>query len=324
MMIRPRRLRRTPLLREMTAETRLGADQFMYPCFVTKGSGVRQPIDAMPGIARLSVDLLLKDAEAGLQSGVKRVLLFGVGDDKFDDAHSSFDEQSVVPQAVRALKQAFGDDLLVATDVCLCAYTTHGHCGLLKDGYVDNDSTLGVLARMGLAHAVAGADIVAPSDMMDGRVAAIRAALDSGGYVNTAIMSYSTKFASAYYGPFREAAASAPGHGDRKSYQMDFRNPREAVREALLDEEEGADILMVKPALAYLDVIRAVREASPLPLACYNVSAEYSMVKAGAAAGYIDEEKIVMENMTAFVRAGADIIITYHARDIFRNGWLRP
>jgi porphobilinogen synthase len=266
---------------------------------------------------------LLKDVETGLKLGINKVLLFGVGDEKWEDAHSAYDPHSVVPEAVAALKKQFGSDLMVSTDVCLCAYTTHGHCGLLHDGYVDNDSSVEVLARMALAHAQAGADMVAPSDMMDGRVAAIRKALDENNFVSVPVMSYSTKFASAYYGPFREAAASAPGHGDRKSYQMDLRNRREALRESLLDEEEGADILMVKPALAYLDVIRDLREHTLLPIACYNVSAEYSMVKAAAKSGYINEENIVMENMMAFARAGADIVITYHARDIVKNGWLR-
>ena len=317
---------------------------FIYPYFVINGKNTNQPIDAMPGISRLTIDLLLKDAEAGLKLGINKVLLFGVGDEKSEDAHSSYDPHSVVPEAVAALKKQFGKDLLVITDVCLCAYTTHGHCGLLtsppsaakglptampaplrergESDYVDNDSSVEVLAKMALAHAQAGADIVAPSDMMDGRVAAIRKKLDENHFETTALMSYSTKFASAYYGPFREAAASAPGHGDRKSYQMDFRNGREALRESLIDESEGADILMVKPALAYLDVIRDVKDHTNLPVACYNVSAEYSMVKAAAKAGYIDEEKIVMENMTAFSRAGADIVITYHAHDIFRNGWM--
>jgi len=322
-MERLRRLRKNSILREMVAETRLSRNMFIYPYFVINGKNTTQPIEAMPGISRFTIDLLLKDAEAGLKMGINKVLLFGVGDEKSEDAHTAYDPHSVVPEAVAALKKQFGSDLLVITDVCLCAYTTHGHCGLLHDGYVDNDSSVEVIARMALAHAQAGADMVAPSDMMDGRVAAIRKKLDENNFVSTALMSYSTKFASAYYGPFREAAASAPGHGDRKSYQMDFRNRREALRESLLDEAEGADILMVKPALAYLDIIRDLREHSELPIACYNVSAEYSMVKAAAKAGYIDEEKIVMENMMAFARAGADIVITYHAQDIFRNGWLR-
>ena len=322
MIHRPRRLRKNNIIREMVAETRLSKNMFIYPYFVVKGRNTVQPIDAMPGISRFSIDMLMKDVEAGLKLGINKVLLFGVGEDKFEDAHSAYDEHSVVAEAVANLKNRFGENLLVITDVCLCAYTSHGHCGLIHHNYVDNDSSLEVLAKMALTHAQAGADMIAPSDMMDGRVAAIRSMLDQNHFETTGIMSYSTKFASAYYGPFREAAGSAPGKGDRKSYQMDSRNSSEAVREAILDEEEGADILMVKPALAYLDVIRAVKENTQLPLACYNVSAEYSMVKAAAHAGYVDEEKIVMENMVAFTRAGADIVITYHAHDIFKNEWM--
>ncbi len=322
MIKRPRRLRSNPIIRELVAETRLAKDMFIYPYFVVKGKNIIQPIEAMPGISRFSVDELVKDVAIGLKLGVNKILLFGIGEDKFEDAHSAHDEHAVVVEAIKALKKNFGNDLYIITDVCLCAYTTHGHCGILENDYVQNDSSLEVLAKMALAHAQAGADMVAPSDMMDGRIAAIRKKLDENNLVNTAIMSYAAKFASAYYGPFREAADSAPGKGDRKSYQMDFRNGNEALREALLDEEEGADIIMVKPALAYLDVIRSVKENTLLPVACYNVSAEYSMVKAGAKANWIDEQKIVMENMYAFTRAGAGIIITYHARDILKNGWM--
>ena len=322
MIPRPRRLRTSPLIREVVSETRLSKDMFIYPYFITKGKNKTEAIDAMPGISRFSVDTLFADVEKGLKYGVNKVLLFGVGEEKSEDAHVSHDEHSVVADAIRGLKNNFGKDLFIVTDVCLCAYTTHGHCGIIHDDYVDNDASLPVLAKMALAHADAGADMVAPSDMMDGRVAAIRDLLDKNGFVNTPIMSYSTKFASAYYGPFREAADSAPGKGDRKSYQMDSRNAREALREALLDEDEGADIVMVKPALAYLDVIKTVRENTLLPVACYNVSAEYSMVKAAAKAGYIDGQKITMENMFAFARAGADIIISYHTREIFENRWL--
>ncbi len=320
--IRPRRLRKNPIIREMVAETRLSKHQFIYPYFVIPGSKNRQAIEAMPGIHRFSVDELVRDVETGLKLGIDKVLLFGVGEAKAEDAHSAYHDHSVVAEAVRALKGAFGEQLYVITDVCLCAYTTHGHCGLIEHDYVQNDPSLEVLARMALKHAECGADMVAPSDMMDGRVAAIRSKLDANGFSDTPIMSYSVKFASAYYGPFREAADSAPGKGDRKSYQMDFRNGRESVREALLDEAEGADMLMVKPALAYLDVIRSVRESSRLPLACYNVSAEYSMVKAAAKAGFIDEQRIVVENMHAFARAGADVIISYHTRDLFEKGWM--
>lgn len=322
MIQRLRRLRKTPLLREMVAETHLSKDMFIYPYFITKGKNVINPVEAMPGINRFSPDTLLLDVEKGLKAGVNKILLFGTGEDKSEDAHSSYDGNSVVSEAIISLKKQFKDDLYIITDVCLCAYTTHGHCGILKNDYVQNDVTLDVLSRMALAHAQAGADMVAPSDMMDGRVKAIRELLDKNNFENTSIMSYATKFASAYYGPFREAAGSAPGKGDRKSYQMDFRNGREAVLEAAIDEKEGADIVMVKPALAYLDIIKAVRENTLLPVACYNVSGEYTMVKMAAAANFIDEERIVMENMHAFARAGAGIIITYHARDIFEKGWL--
>lgn len=322
MIQRLRRLRKTPLLREMVAETHLSKDMFIYPYFITKGKNVINPVEAMPGINRFSPDTLLLDVEKGLKAGVNKILLFGTGEDKSEDAHSSYDGNSVVSEAIISLKKQFKDDLYIITDVCLCAYTTHGHCGILKNDYVQNDVSLDVLSRMALAHAQAGADMVAPSDMMDGRVKAIRELLDKNNFENTSIMSYATKFASAYYGPFREAAGSAPGKGDRKSYQMDFRNGREAVLEAAIDEKEGADIVMVKPALAYLDIIKAVRENTLLPVACYNVSGEYTMVKMAAAANFIDEERIVMENMHAFARAGAGIIITYHARDIFEKGWL--
>ncbi|HRH66587.1 MAG TPA: porphobilinogen synthase [Bacteroidia bacterium] len=322
MLHRPRRMRRDSIVREMVAETRLSKDMFIYPYFVTKGKKVTQPIEAMPGISRFSSDTLLKDVEKGLKIGVNKILLFGVGEEKAEDAHSAYAEHSIVADAVRLLKKNFGEDLYVITDVCLCAYTTHGHCGILDHDYVQNDPTLDVLARMALKHAEAGADMVAPSDMMDGRVLAIRQKLDQNHFENTALMSYATKFASAYYGPFREAADSAPGKGDRKSYQMDYRNAREAVREAKIDETEGADIVMVKPALAYLDIIRAVRRNTTLPVACYNVSAEYTMVKTAAKMGFIDEQRIVMENMFAFARAGAGIIITYHAQDILGQKWI--
>jgi porphobilinogen synthase len=319
---RPRRLRKNAIIRELTAETRLSTDMFIYPYFVVNGKDITHPIAPMPGINHFSVDKLIKDVEKGLKLGVNKVLLFGVGEEKTEDGSSSGNEGTIVARAVRELKKQFGDNLFVITDVCVCAYTTHGHCGVLHDDYIDNDSSLDVLAKMALAHARAGADMVAPSDMMDGRVAAIRTLLDKEEFENTSIMSYAIKFASAYYGPFRTAADSAPQHGDRKSYQMDYRNKREAMREALLDEEEGADILMVKPALAYLDVISNLRQQTKLPVACYNVSGEYSMVKIAAQHGLIDEQKIVMENMHAFARAGADIIITYHIRDILEQGWM--
>ena len=322
MLIRPRRLRKSPVVREMVAETRLSKDMFIYPHFVVPGNNISHAIDAMPGINHFSVDNLVKDVERSLKLGINKVLLFGVGEDKSEDASSAYSKKSVVVNAITELKRTFGQDLYVVTDVCTCAYTTHGHCGILHNDYVQNDATVEVLARMSLSHAEAGADMVAPSDMMDGRILGIREKLDGNGFENTAIMSYSIKFASAYYGPFREAADSAPNKGDRKAYQMDFRNANETMREAFLDEEEGADILMVKPALAYLDIIHRLKENTNLPVACYNVSGEYSMVKAAAQNGWVDEQKVVMENMYAFSRAGANIIITYHARDIMENGWM--
>lgn len=309
-------------MREMVAETRLSKDMFIYPHFIVPGKNIAHGIDAMPGIHHFSVDMLLKDVEQSLKLGLNKVLLFGVGEEKTEDASSAYSNKSVVVNAISELKRAFGNDLYVVTDVCTCAYTTHGHCGILHDDYVQNDATVDVLARMALAHAEAGADMVAPSDMMDGRIHGIREKLDGNGFENTGIMSYSIKFASAYYGPFREAADSAPGKGDRKAYQMDFRNANETMREAFLDEEEGADILMVKPALAYLDIIHRLKENTNLPVACYNVSGEYSMVKAAARNGWIDEQKVTMENMYAFSRAGANIIITYHAREILEKAWM--
>lgn len=322
MLIRPRRLRKSPIVREMVAETRLSKDMFIYPYFVVPGNNIQHGINAMPGISHFSADALVKDVEKSLKLGLNKVLLFGVGEDKSDDASSSYNPNSVVTNAVRQLKSQFGDDVFVVTDVCTCAYTTHGHCGILHNDYVQNDETVAILSKMALSHAEAGADMVAPSDMMDGRILGIREKLDENGFENTSIMSYSIKFASGYYGPFREAADSAPGKGDRKAYQMDFRNPNEMMRESALDEAEGADILMVKPALAYLDVIHRLRESTNLPVACYNVSGEYSMVKAAAQQGWIDEQKVVMENMYAFSRAGANIIITYHAREILEKGWM--
>ena len=321
-MHRPRRLRKNSVVRELVAETRLSKDMFIYPYFVVPGNGIVRPIDAMPGVNHFSADTLLKDVEKGLKLGVNKIMLFGVGDEKSDDAKSAYNPHSLVPVAVKELKKNFGDDLYVVTDVCVCSYTTHGHCGIMKDDYIQNDLSVDLIAKMALTHAEAGADMLAPSDMMDGRVVAIRHKLDGNGFVNTAIMSHATKFASAYYGPFREAADCAPNKGDRKAYQMDFRNPTEAVREALLDESEGADVLMVKPALAYLDVISKLKQNSDLPIACYNVSGEYSMIKAAAQKGWIDEQKVVMETMHAFARAGASIITTYHIRDIVENNWM--
>jgi len=322
MMVRPRRLRKNPIIRELVAETRLSKDMLVYPYFVVPGKLIKEEVGAMPGIFHFSIDRLIEDVGKGLKAGINKVLLFGVGEDKTEDASSSYHAHSVVPQAIKALRKEFGNELYIISDICVCAYTTHGHCGILTNGYVQNDETVEVLAKMSLSHAHAGVDMVAPSDMMDGRVAGIRSALDQNDFLNTAIMSYSVKYASAYYGPFREAADSSPSHGDRKAYQMDYRNAGESRREAILDEKEGADILMVKPALAYLDVISDIKKYTDLPIACYNVSGEYSMVKAAARAGWIKEEDIVLENMYAFSRAGAGIIITYHARDLVEKKWL--
>ncbi|MES2416977.1 MAG: porphobilinogen synthase [Bacteroidota bacterium] len=321
-MQRPRRLRKNQIVREMIAETHLSKDMFIYPCFVVPGHGVIKGIDSMPGVNHFSTDTLLKDVEKGLKLGVNKIMLFGVGDEKSADARSAYDPAALVPVAVRELKRNFGEDLYIVTDVCVCSYTTHGHCGIMENDYIQNDASVELIAKMALNHAEAGADMLAPSDMMDGRVAAIRQRLDEHGLVNTAIMSHATKFASAYYGPFREAADCAPNKGDRKTYQMDFRNGTEAIREAMLDESEGADVLMVKPALAYLDVISKLKQNSDLPVACYNVSGEYAMIKAAAQSGWIDEQKVVMETMHAFARAGASIITTYHIRDIVENNWM--
>ncbi len=323
--MRPRRLRRSALLRAMVRETRLAPERLIMPHFVVAKAQATEPIPSMPGIERYGFENLAEQVERDLALGIRNVLLFGlpVDADKDPEGRCAADAEGPVTKAIRGLKERFGDDIMVVTDVCLCAYTTHGHCGLLDEkGTVQNDPSLPRLAAMAVAHAEAGADVVAPSDMMDGRVAAIRDALDETGFVDTAIMSYSVKYASAYYGPFRDAADSAPGKGDRKAYQMDPANVREALREAMLDEEEGADMLMVKPALAYLDVIRAVKELSPLPLAAYNVSGEFSQIKAAAAQGWLDEGQIVHENLLGMARAGADLIITYHARDALREGWL--
>jgi porphobilinogen synthase len=308
----------------LVAEARIDAGMFVQPHFVVPGDGISEPIGAMPGIDHQSVDQLVETVGRDLDLGIRSVLLFGVPDEtvKRPDGSAAAAEDNLVSTAVTALKDKFGEGLVVITDVCLCAYTDHGHCGLIVDGKVDNDSTLPHLAAMALSHARAGADVVAPSDMMDGRVGAIREMLDDDGLVNTAIMSYSVKYASGYYGPFREAAQSAPTSGDRRSHQMDTRNRREALIEAELDIQEGADILMVKPALAFLDIVADLREAFPQPLAVYNVSGEYSMVKAAAERGWIDERTVVLENLHAFRRAGADIIITYHGRQALAEGWL--
>ena len=325
LLVRPRRLRFHPAVRDMVAEARIDRRMLVMPHFVLRDRKAVQEIDAMPGIRREGVEPLLATVESDLELGIRAVLLFGVPEDeepKHPDGRSAYADDAIVPGAVAALKKRFGSDLIVMTDVCLCAYTDSGHCGVIEGGRVANDPSLEHLARMAVSHAAAGADVVAPSDMMDGRVLAIREALDGGGLVDTPIMSYSVKYASAYYGPFREAAHSAPQFGDRRSYQMDARNAREALTEAALDLEEGADILMVKPGLAYLDVLRLLRDNFSQPLAVYNVSGEYSMVKAAAERGWIDERAVVMENLHAFRRAGADILITYHSRQAAREGWL--
>jgi porphobilinogen synthase len=316
---RLRRLRKTGVLRELVRETTLTPADLVYPMFVQLGEG-RTAVEAMPGVERMSISHAVADAGEAHELGIPAVLLFGVPAEKDEQGSGAYDDEGVVQLAVRAIKEAH-PDLLVITDVCLCAYTSHGHCGIvLEDGSVDNDLSLELLAKTAISHARAGADAVAPSDMMDGRVGALRSQLDAEGHKDLPIVAYSAKFASAFYGPFREAAGSTPAFGDRRSYQMDPANSDEAVREALLDVEEGADMVMVKPALPYLDVIRRVKEATRVPVAAYNVSGEYAMVKAAAAAGYLDEESTVLESLTAIRRAGADVVITYHAKDVAR--WL--
>ena len=346
---RPRRLRATPALRAMVRETELNARDFIYPLFVRHGEG-RSEIRSMPGVYQLSVEEAVREAEAAMRVGVNAVILFGIPQVKDPIGLENFAEDGIIQQAIRAIKKEI-PEMVVVTDVCLCEYTDHGHCGVLNtrsptspdfgfavtkptsgdvgplhshlpEGYILNDPTLDVLAKVAASHAECGADIVAPSGMMDGMVAAIRGALDERGFENTPILSYAVKYASSFYGPFREAAEGAPKFGDRKSHQMDPANVREALREAALDVEEGADMLMVKPALAYLDVIRVVKDAFPaLPMAAYNVSGEYAMIKAAAANGWIDEEKVTLETLTAMKRAGADLILTYHALDAAK--WLK-
>jgi porphobilinogen synthase len=318
--VRPRRLRANEAIRSMVRETHLSPTDFIYPLFVMPGSGVQQEISAMPGQYQLSVDTMLKKVEETLELGIRAVLLFGLPESKDPVGTGAYHDHGIVQQAVRAIKARF-PEAYVITDVCLCEYTDHGHCGIIRGETVDNDPTLDLIVKTAVSHAAAGADMVAPSDMMDGRIAAIRAGLDKHGFAETPIMSYAVKYASAYYGPFRVAADSAPQFGDRRSYQMDPANRREALKEARLDIAEGADIVMVKPALAYLDIIRDVRELTDLPVACYNVSGEYSMVKAAAMQGWIDERRIVLESLTGMKRAGSDLIITYHALDAAR--WLR-
>jgi porphobilinogen synthase len=314
---RPRRLRRTDRLRTMVRETRLAPSQLIYPLFVAPGRGLRREIPSLPGCFHLSAEEAAREASEVEALGIGGVILFGLPEGKDPLGTEGYADDGVVQEAIRAIRAACRD-LLVVTDVCLCEYTSHGHCGVVADEEVKNDPTLELLARMAVSHARAGAHVVAPSDMMDGRVGAIRRALDAGSMTDVPILSYAAKYASAFYGPFREAADSAPQFGDRRGYQMDPANVREALKEVRLDVEEGADIVMVKPALPYLDVIRAVRESVDLPVAAYNVSGEYAMVKAAAQRGWIDEKRIVVETLTAIRRAGADVILTYHAKDFAR------
>ena len=316
---RMRRLRRTQALRDLVRETELGPGHLVQPLFVVAGQGVRQPVPSMPDIERFSISELVGEAGEVAAAGVRAVLLFGIPADKDDQGSGAYDNEGIVQMAVRALKEAH-PDLIVITDVCLCEYTSHGHCGFVRDGEVDNDITIELLAKTAISHADAGADAVAPSDMMDGRVAMIRHQLDEEGHPNVPILAYSAKYASAFYGPFREAAESTPEFGDRRGYQMDPANAAEAVREAKLDLEEGADMVMVKPAGPYLDVIRRVKEETGAPLAAFHVSGEYSMLKAAAANGWIDERAAVLETLTGIRRAGADVIVTYYAKEV--AAWL--
>ena len=318
MRYRPRRLRRSASIRDMVRETALLPQDLIYPMFVVAGEGRKEPVPSLPGVNRLSVDLAVQEAEGAWKDGVRSILLFGIPTHKDEQGSGAWDPEGPVQRAVRAIKAAL-PGMWVITDVCLCQYTSHGHCGWVENGNVDNDATLPLLARTAVSHAQAGADMVAPSDMMDGRVAALRQALDEAGFSHTGIMAYSAKYASAFYGPFREAADSAPQFGDRRSYQMDPGNRREALLEVELDIQEGADIVMVKPALAYLDVVAAVKARVQVPVAAYNVSGEYAMVKAAALAGWIDEVAVVDEMLLSMKRAGADLILTYFAREAARR-----
>ncbi|MDH4161636.1 MAG: porphobilinogen synthase [Nitrospirota bacterium] len=314
---RPRRLRSSETVRRMVRETTLSPDNFIYPLFVTHGRNVKKEISSMPGNYQQSVDNLVKDCEETFRLGIPAVILFGIPEHKDEVGSEAYSDEGIVQHAIKAIKHKM-PDLVVITDVCLCEYTSHGHCGIIKHGVVQNDETLDLLAREAVSHAKAGADMVAPSDMMDGRVGAIREALDQTGFSQTPIMAYAAKYASGFYGPFREAAESTPQFGDRRSYQMDPPNRREAIREVTLDIEEGADIVMVKPALSYLDIIREVKDNFNLPVAAYNVSGEYSMVKAGAKLGWIDGDRVMMEILMSIRRAGADMILTYHAKEAAR------
>ena len=315
MRIRPRRLRYGETLRKMVRETRVDPSSLIYPMFVKEGTGIVEEIPTMPGQYRYSIDTMERKLEELLDAGVSSVMFFGIPDHKDEVGSGAYAEDGIVQRAVRLARREFPEMYLI-TDVCMCEYTSHGHCGVLCGHDVDNDATLKLLAKSALSHAQAGADMVAPSDMMDGRVAAIRDILDENGYKNTPIMSYAVKYASAFYGPFRDAAGSAPAFGDRKSYQMDYHNSREGIKEALLDVQEGADIIMVKPAMSYLDMVAKIKEAVQVPVASYSVSGEYAMIKAGAKLGYIDEEKIICETAASAFRAGCDIYLTYFAKEI--------
>jgi porphobilinogen synthase len=312
---RMRRLRRTEKLRDMVAETRFSVNDLIYPIFVDENLTEKQPIPTMPGQVRLSPGDVGSEARELVELGIPATILFGIPKSKDASGSSAFDEKGVIQNAIREMKDEAGEDLVVITDVCMCEYTSHGHCGILKGDVVDNDATLELLRKEAVSHAKAGADIVAPSDMMDGRIGAIREALDGSGFTEVPIMAYAAKYASSFFGPFRDAADSAPSTGDRCGYQMDQRNSDEAIQEVLLDIEEGADIVMVKPALPYLDIIRRVKEEFQMPTAAYQVSGEYSMIKAAAEKGYLDEKRVVLESLTSIKRAGADLILTYFAKD---------
>jgi len=317
---RPRRLRENEIIRDLIAETKPDYNKLIMPYFVIEGVDSTQAIESMPGIQRLPIDNLLKQLDYDVKLGVRAIILFGIPYEKDEKASGAYDENGIIQKACREIKKQF-PELLIITDVCLCEYTSHGHCGMVKGKQIDNDSTLELLAKTAVSHAMAGADIIAPSDMMDGRVEAIRQELDDKGFMTIPILSYAAKYASAFYGPFRDAAGSAPQFGDRRSYQMDYRNAHEALKEVYLDIDEGADIVMVKPALSYLDIIYRVKQSMELPVCAYNVSGEYSMVKAAGTLGFGDEAKLVREIMTAIFRAGADMVISYHTCDILKNRW---
>lgn len=319
-LLRMRRLRKNENFRRMVRETTLSVDDLIYPMFVVPGQGIKEEVPSMPGVYRFSPDELVKEAREVEELGIPAIILFGIPEAKDESASEAYAEDGIIQRALRNLKKELGE-LVLITDVCLCEYMSHGHCGVIKDGEVNNDITLELLAKTAVSHVKAGADMVAPSDMMDGRVAAIRANLDENGFNETPILAYAAKYASSFYGPFRDAAESAPQFSDRRSYQMDPPNVLEAMREVALDIEEGADIVMVKPALAYLDVIKVVKEELGYPTAAYNVSGEYAMVKAASLRGWIDEKRITMELLTSIKRAGADLILTYHAKDVAR--WLK-